>query len=241
MSPATRRVLVVGRVEPPLESLIPVLRRTEFSVHTIERLVDAVQLVNENSFDLVVARVSEGEAGIEAFTQRLRATHSASRRASLLLLADPAQLDHARSFLGRGANRVVAVDSHPEEVLHGVADLIGAPPRLAVRTLAQLSVRAGFERQLFLFQTENLSALGMLLRGDAELPVGTRFDFELSLPGDPLAVVGAAQVVWHTDPQRHGFSGFGVRFLSFRGADGARLRAFLERHLQRRKVTALPA
>ncbi len=240
MSPAARRVLVVGKVDRPLESLIPVLRRTEFSVHHSERLDDALRRQSEESFDLVVVRVGEGDAGIERLIQRLRATDSASRRAGLLLLAEPDQLQHARSFLGRGANRVVAVDSPPEEVLHGVADLIGVPPRLAVRTLAQLSVRAGFERQLLLFQTENLSALGMLLRGDSELPVGTRFDFELSLPGDPLAVVGAAQVVWHTDPRRHGFSGFGVRFLSFRGADGARLRAFLERHLQRRP-TAPPA
>ncbi|MEP0774363.1 MAG: PilZ domain-containing protein [Acidobacteriota bacterium] len=240
MSPASRRVLVVGKVGRPLETLIPVLRRTEFSVHHSEGLEEALQRQSEESFDLVVARVGEGDAGIEALIQRLRATQSASRRAGLLLLAEPDQLEHARSFLGRGVNRVVAVDSRPEEVLHGVADLVGAPPRLAVRTLAQLSVRVGLERQLSLYQTENLSALGMLLRGDAELPVGTRFDFELSLPGDPLAVVGAAQVVWHTDPQRHGFSGFGVRFLSFRGADGARLRAFLERHLQRRP-TAPPA
>jgi len=240
MNPAGRRVLVVGEVGRPLDSVIPVLRRTEFSVHRVDRLEEALALQGEQEFDLIVVRVAEGEATIERLIERLRAAHSASRRAGLLLFADRARLDQAKSFLGRGANRVIALDSSPEEVLHNVADLIGTPPRLAMRTLAQLSVRVGFERHLALYQTENLSALGMLLRGDAEIPVGTQFDFELSLPGDPHAVVGAAQVVWHTDPQRHGFAGFGVRFVSFRGADGARLRAFLERHL-RRRTTAPPA
>jgi CheY-like chemotaxis protein len=240
MSPASRRVLVVGEVDRPLESIIPVLRRTEFSVHRVDQLHEALALPSQQAFDLVVVRVAEGEATIESFIKHVRAAHSASRRAGLLLLADRSCLDHARTFLGRGVNRVIALDSSPEEVLHSVADLIGTPPRLALRTLAQLSVRVGWERQLALYQTENLSALGMLLRGDSEIPVGTHFDFELSLPGDPHAVVGAAQVVWHTDPQRHGFAGFGVRFVSFRGADGARLHAFLQRHLQRR-ATASPA
>ncbi len=240
MSSAGRRVLVVGEVGRLLDSVVPVLRRTEFSVHRVDRLEEALALQCEQAFDLIVARVIEGEATIDSLIERLRAAHSASRRAGLLLLADRPNFEHARSFLGRGVNRVITLDSSPEEVLHSVADLIGSPPRLAVRTLAQLSVRVGFARQLALFQTENLSALGMLLRGDSEIPVGTHFDFELSLPGDPQAVVGAAQVVWHTDPQRHGFAGFGVRFVSFRGADGARLRAFLERHLQRR-VTASSA
>lgn len=237
MSPAARRVLVVGEVGRPLDSVIPLLRRTEFAVHKVDRLEEALALQHEEAFDLVVARVTEGDAAIRALIQRLRGAHSASRRAGLLLLTDHAHLQHARTYLGRGANRVIAIDSSHEEVLHGVADLIGTPPRLAMRTLAQLSVRAGLERQLSLFQTANLSALGMLLRGDAEIPVGTRFEFELSLPGDPLPVVGAAQVVWHTDLRRHGFSGFGVRFLSFRGADGARLRTFLEHHLRRRATT----
>ncbi len=240
MSPAGRRVLVVGEVGRPLDSLIPVLRRTEFTVQRVGRLEEALALQYEQAFDFIVARVAEGGAPIEGLIERLRAAHSASRRAAVLLFADQARLDHARTYLGRGANRVIAIDSSPEEVLHSVADLIGTPPRLAMRTLAQLSVRVGFERELALFQTENLSALGMLLRGDSELPVGTRFEFELSLPGDPHAVVGAGQVVWHTDPQRHGFAGFGVRFVSFRGADGARLRAFLECHL-RQRATVSPA
>lgn len=240
MAASARRVLVVGEVGRLLDSVIPVLRRTEFAVQRIDRLDEALARQCEEAFDLIVVRVAEGGPAIEELIARLRAAHCASRRAGLLFVADRARLHYARTYLGRGANRVLATDSTPEEVLHSVADLIGTPARLAVRTLAQLSVRVGFEQRFALFQTENLSTLGMLLRGDFEFAVGTQFEFELSLPGDPHAVVGAAQVVWHTDPQRHGFAGFGVRFVSFRGADGARLGAFLERH-QRPRPTASPA
>lgn len=224
----------MGDIGQPLESLLPVLRRTEFLVERVEQLEEALQVQLVRPFDLVVARVGGGEAAIRTLVARLRAAESASRRAGLLVVAEPSQVEAAQAYLGRGVNRVVALDSAPQEMLHGVAELIGLAPRLAVRTLAQLSVRIGLDRRIALYQTENLSALGMLLRGDAELPVGTQFEFELSLPGDPMAVVGAAQVAWHASPERHGFAGFGVRFLSFRGADGARLRAFLERNLTRR-------
>lgn len=238
MNPAGWRLLVVGEVGGPLESVLPMVQRTNFAVEKVERLEEAMLLQQERAFDVIIVRVTGQEGAIGALVERVRQKTSASHRAGLLLLADPAHLAAAQRYLGRGVNRVVAVDCSPHEVLHGVADLIGTPPRLAVRTLAQLSVRIGQAREISLYQTENLSELGMLLRGDTEIPVGTRFEFELSLPGDPHAIVGAAQVVWHTQPQRHGFSGFGVRFLSFRGADGARLRSFLERQLPQRRATA---
>jgi hypothetical protein len=76
----------------------------------------------------------------------------------------------------------------------GYADVQGAarfPIKLpvALKSSSNLSGLAGYDGAANSFETENISANGVLFRMDADVPVGSAVDFTISLPAD---VVGAA-------------------------------------------------
>ena len=66
------------------------------------------------------------------------------------------------------------------------------------------------------WQTANLSASGMLLRGSGELKLNARLPFELDLPS--ATVAGEVKVMRRTTTDQDVAAGYGVRFSSFTGA-----------------------
>jgi hypothetical protein len=71
----------------------------------------------------------------------------------------------------------------------------------------------------------------MLLRGVTQFPVGTTFDFEISVPGESAPIRGTAEITRPTDPHREPIEGVGVRFVGFTGSDRIRLEMYLGRRL----------
>jgi CheY-like chemotaxis protein len=224
---AVRRVLVVGSEAPALATVIPLLRRAKFEVTTIPDGPGALATVEAERYDLILAGYPLRETPLTQLIEAIRRKGAPCRNAGVLLLAHQNAFDEAERFLGRGVNRVVQEEGGANRLILMVADLAGEAPRISLRTVVQMDVRIGRERELGLYQTENISSSGMLVRSDRAFPAGTRFDFELSLPGSIVAVAGTAEIVRQTDAAHEKVCGFAVRFLSFKGDGRETLEAYV--------------
>jgi c-di-GMP-binding flagellar brake protein YcgR len=104
--------------------------------------------------------------------------------------------------------------------------------RAAVRVLVQLDATVDDGKMARMYQTQNLSNSGMLLRTHKPIPVGTKVDVQFLFPGDPTLsggalpggygfVEGEAVVVRHTHPVKEAITGMALRFteLESRGRD----------------------
>ena len=96
--------------------------------------------------------------------------------------------------------------------------------RAAARVMVQLDATIDDGKMARMYQTQNLSSSGMLLRTSKPLPVGTEVDVQFLFPGDPALpktslpggygfVEGRAIVVRHTHPIKEAIKGMGIRFV----------------------------
>jgi len=88
----------------------------------------------------------------------------------------------------------------------------------------------------------DLSLMGCLVRTQAALARGAVLDLTLTLPDGPLRAKGRvveASLDGEAPPGTPGFLA-GLEFLALAAADEARLRAFLEAEMKRRRVAHTP-
>ncbi len=222
-----KRLLFLGADTPALQRVVPMLLRSDFLVHRVDQAAEALRLLGDSRFDLLIARYPLGDLSLATFVQVLRGSTSPSRSAGFLILADPTHVGDLATFLGRGVNRVVSVDGPSDRLLTAVADLVGVAPRRLVRAVVELELRVRREAHHLVTLTENVSTAGMLVRGGRELAVGSRVSFELLLPGALAAIEGEAEVVRHTQVGFERVDGIGVAFASFARDGEQRLAIFL--------------
>jgi hypothetical protein len=225
-----RTVVLIGSETPALYRLAPVLQRADLDVRRFPRLSAALEFLATAPADLVVARYPLAELGLDQLLGTLRRPGAASCAAGLMLLADPDAAAEVAPFIGRGVNRVVALDAPSDRVLDAMTDLLAVAPRQTVR--APVHLELWLDRGLARIHTvtENLSTSGMLLRGGERFSVGAQVSFDLFLPGDDRPVHGEAQVARRSDPSREGVEGIAARILSFDAGDRARVESFLAQH-----------
>jgi hypothetical protein len=222
-----QRLLILGAETPALQRVVPILRRAEFDPYQAPNVGEALDLLQDIRFDLIVVRVPLAGVTLAELVERVRGPGCACRNAGLLVLADATSAGELASFIGRGVNRVVDLDAPSDRLLGAIADLLGVDPRRTLRAVIQLElwVDRGVERTLTL--TENVSPTGLLVRGCGELPIGSRLRFELLLHGAGEPVRGEVEVVRHTDAVREGVEGFGGAIIAFEGDGEGRLARFL--------------
>jgi hypothetical protein len=111
-------------------------------------------------------------------------------------------------------------------------------PRSAVRVMVQLDATIDDGQMARMYQTENLSQTGMLLRTRQPLPVGTDVAVQFLFPGDPMLsraslpggyefVEGEARVVRHTHPAKERVEGMALQFKALESSGTKRLGDFL--------------
>lgn len=206
------------------------LRRADFSVHTVDPSPFLYDLVLSTAFELVVVAFPLNELAMEELLQAIRNEGSACHNAGFLLLADPSSVDQAQAFVDSGVNRAVCTDWSEARLWRAVSDLLDIAPRVSMRVLIHADVEVVQNRGKSIFQTVNVSRSGALLQGHEVFEPGTSFEFLFRLPGGGL-VEGLAEVVRRTDPAREGIEGIGTRFADVRQPGRDRLLAHLERQI----------
>lgn len=226
MAKRQRNVLIVGVSREEFARVAPFFERDDFEIDRFPSGTGALELVTLVPFEILIVRYPLPDMDLRPFLDTVRDKDSCCLRSSLLLLAAGGRSADAEAFVGRGANRVVALEDSVETIQATVSSLVSVAPRKAARFMARLEIRLGGANDMVLCETENISATGMLIRTDRRYDSGTKIHFEFNLPNDDRPIVGIAEAVRHTSNEREEISGIGARFLSFAGDSQRRFEAF---------------
>lgn len=230
MADDRQHVLIIGAKQTGLERVAPMLRRADFSVHTVDPSPYLHDLVLSTEFELVVVAYPLENLAIDDLLDAIRNDGSACRDAGLLLLSDPAVLEEANTHVNTGANRAICTDWNDGRLWQAIGDLLEIAPRIFMRVLFHADFEITSAPDQAIFQTVNISKSGTLLQGHKALPPGSPFDFLFRLPGGGL-VEGNAEVVRQANSHREGLDGVGTRFLDFSEGGRDRLLAHIDRQI----------
>jgi CheY-like chemotaxis protein len=231
MADPRQHVLVVGAKKAGLERVAPMLRRADFSVHSVEPSPFLLDLVLSTEFELVIVTYPLDTLPLDDLIDTIRDEGSACHDAGLLLLAEPELLDDAQSVVDLGANRAICCDWSEARLWQAIGDLMEVAPRVFMRVLMHADIEIKKQRNRAIFQTVNVSVSGVLLQGSDQLTPGETFEFLFRLPGGGL-VEGSAEVVRQTNPLREGVDGIGSRFTTFRENCEERLKTHIGRQME---------
>ena len=192
----------------------------------------AVEKARLYAFQLVISRYPLPWPGTEELLFKMRAHDSLSVHAGLVLMAPAHEFDVARQLVGLGANRVVRDDS-PSELQTALVELQRVTPRLKLRLPIRVTTTGHFDDTASMWQSENISMTGLLIRTQQQLERGTRVACDFKLPGDSRPIRSRAEVVRQAHSRRENLTGIGARFLSFEGDGERRLQTFVSSRLYR--------
>jgi len=218
---------VAGAQRSSVGELAPVLDRDKLTVVQVSSYEDAVMYARAAQVDLVIIGIEPTTMSLEDAIRTIRSESSASRRASLLVLAEPGTEDGVRELIGHGVNRVMLTVDPPKFIALQVAELLEIPPRATLRlgTRMLVEMEDGFE--MALGAVVNLSAAGLLLETEADLEPGQHVVISIDIDPQVEPVAAKAEIVRRADPEREGIEGIGARFLSFAGDSQLRLETIL--------------
>ncbi|HUK11949.1 MAG TPA: PilZ domain-containing protein [Thermoanaerobaculaceae bacterium] len=228
--PNWRTVLPVGLEPATLERLHEALTPLQaVVVASADNWAEAVDLAMAGRYDGLVVNFPLAVGRLSHLLEAVRRADCPCRNAAVVLLAAERFRGEAESFVGRGANRVVAREEMELLLAEALERLFAVAPRVALRLPSRIEVaNGGFARKVYC-QTVNISTTGMLLRVPHTYRTGTEVGFELLLPEGQRPITGRARVVRHTAEAREPYPGVGVAFTEVRDARDGRLAAYLER------------
>jgi hypothetical protein len=220
-------VLVAGVPVGSFGELAPVLDRQKLTVIQVSSYEDLVMYANAARVDLIILGPDLTGMSLNGVIHTIRSRSSASRNASLLVLAEPGSEDNVRQLIGHGVNRVMLTVDSPNHIGLQVADLLDIAPRATLRlsTRMLVEVEDGFEEALA--AVVNISAKGLLLETDADLEPGQHVIISIDIGPQLEPVAAKAEIVRKANPEREGIEGIGAQFLAFAGDSQKQLETVL--------------
>ena len=228
------QVLVTRVDDATHRRIAETLRQIRVDLHRVRWDQTTLDLVQGTAFDVVIIGFPVSREALTRFLGAARAKDAACRRAGLVLITDTPSSEAAQALVGKGANRVVIADEIEGRLVTAIEELARPAHRIPTRLPARIQMVADGRPQRLMAQIDNISTSGMLVRGIAQLPLGTVVGFEMVLPDEARPIRGTAEIMRTTDQRREQVHGVGVRFVSFDGSDRLRLEMFIERQLPAR-------
>lgn len=230
MNDPRRHVLLVGLSPEALDSVTPALHEGSFAVHSVDGSPFVLDLIRGTAFELLVVAFPNESLPIEEVVDAARCSGSMCESAGLIIVSSPNHVDDALQWIDYGVNRIVTLDWPRSRIWQAFSDLLAIAPRIELSVPIQLSLPREIARDAILLQTSNVSETGALLTGFRTLPLGTRFQFILNLPGGEMPIRGSAEVVRRAEADRENVDGFGVRYLNLSGESREVLAGFIQHH-----------
>jgi ActR/RegA family two-component response regulator len=219
------RVLTVLSDSQLADRLQGVFSRRSTEVNRVPSGAGALILTGNLSYDLIVVELPLSDLTVEDFLGSIRTLDSTSTNSPVLILA--ADKDVAKINTGITDELVKALSKQASESdLHAaISTLLGVAYRHALRVMVQIEV--GLENGIStrLYQAENISETGVLVRGGRHIPVGTPVRFEFSLPNETDPIAGIGLVVRHTG-FREATPGIALQFAELAEDNIQRLRRY---------------
>jgi CheY-like chemotaxis protein len=221
------RVLVVGLDRKQFQKLEPILSRSQLEVDRVPKGESGVLLATTASFDLFVVHHPLPDMALGSFMNTVHEPGALNGATPILVLAHPTRLEEVRTLLPGGAKQALSSEE-PARLLQEMATrLLGVAARVSVRVPVKLEVGLGEGPTRVACQSENLSADGLLIRSETLYPIGTKVQFECTLPGEFAPIRGDAEIVRHAVADVEKVHGIGLKVHAFKGDGGRRLKSFV--------------
>ena len=224
-----KKVLILAPEDESLAFFNRFFDRTGVTGRRVNSGQQCLEAAARESFSLIMVRIPVADLSVSALATGLAQRFSLNGDTPLLLLAAGRQFEAAREY--RTARiRVVDIDSPLTNIERLVTEALGVAPRTTARLDIEMEVEAGESAEHLRCRTRDISRSGMLLESCDELPIGTEFVFNFTLPERFTPIHGRARVVRHASEQEPIASGMGVRFIAFpEGAEDA-IQAFVDQN-----------
>ncbi len=221
-------VLVAGIDTSAFEALGPVLDRQDFEVERMASLRSSVDLAQLKHFNVVIINARCSVETLALAVAAIRDEKSASKKTSLLVMAEPGAEDAARELIGRGVNRVMSVDDSPEMIAREVTVLLTVALRAAVRVSVNFKASISDGIVDVVAEVINLSVSGMLVETDIPFAPDDKVVVSTDLGGQWGPVSIKAVVVRRAYPARGGIGGIGIRFTDLAVEVKEKINGFLD-------------
>jgi hypothetical protein len=222
-------VLVAGFDKGAFEALGPVLDRQEFEVVRMASPKSSVDLALAKPFDVMIFKAESRVGTLALVVDAIRDKKSASRKTSLLVMAEPGRADAARDLIGRGVNRVMLLDDSPELICRQVEALLNVAPRAAIRLSVRLKASVSDGTVDVSGEVVNLSVSGVLVETDTPFEPDDELVVSIDLGDHWGSVSTKAVVVRQAYRTRGGVDGIGIRFVSLAVDGKAKIEGFLDK------------
>lgn len=219
------RILAIISNQGLLTKVEGLMRRRTLEVHHVSSGAGALVLAGNISYDLVIIESPLPDLEIRALLAAMSGIDSTSEGAGFLVLTNSGTTPEALSARRDGAIRLVPADAQAATIHDAVTELLGVAARRSARLLVEVEIQLVSGPSRLLYQSQNLSQTGILLRGGRRLEPGSRARFELALPGGAV-IAGQALVVRNTTPQEP-VAGTALRFLDLSTKEQDQIRAFV--------------
>lgn len=226
----THKVLAAMAGREAFDALRPLLHRSHVECNRVANGEACLILAATAPYDLILVQLPLIDMSASMFISTLRGSGSPCQNARLLFLASGNHGITASVFREADTDSI-ALATSIEEFRAVVAEALGLSVRAASRILINVHVETSDEASSRVYQTENLSRSGMLLKTDHPLPIGTEFFFDFDLPEAGQAFQGTGEVVRHTIPDREKIYGMGIHFSDFTAGSERELELFVRHQL----------
>lgn len=227
MSTRHRKVLAIGLTAEEFQIVDRYLSPGGLEVDRFPSVHGGLELASTLALDAILVRFPLEEMELRHFLDRLREPRNRSRFSPTVIVTADAHRKTAEDFVGRGANRVVALDAEAHTLLEVVMGVIFVAPRRVVEFPARFHPEKSAPGQSVACRVRNASISGALFETPERPEKGEKVYFRFEMPSIERPVVGVGEVVRHTDDEREDVSGVGVRFLSFAGSSKTILESYL--------------
>jgi len=233
MNSLMRHVLLIDFETETLEFLTPMFRRNQLDIHTVEASPFVLDLIRGTPFEILIVKFPPKGISMEDMITAARELGSMCRNSGLVVMTDAEYLAEAIPWMDRGVNRIIMLEWSRERIWETIDELLDVAPRLDIDVPVQVALPDHIARDIVLFRTANISTTGALLSGIRSVPEGTRFTFQMTLPGaEPIS--GGGLVVRRADSGYNGLFGFGIRYINLDDKKREVLDRFIAERLRRR-------
>lgn len=216
-----------------IDSLEPLFSRHSVEFNQVANGEACLVLASSARYDLVLAQLPLIDMSATRLISGLRSGGSSCEQSPILLLGSDSQARAANVLKRLDVESIVLSDS-VDAFRRAVAGALGVPVRASTRVLVNLHVDLDNFVTTHVYETENLSRTGMLVRTGHPLPVGTEFAFDLCLDEPQAVLQGVGQVVRHTARAHENTCGMGIHFKQLDDAATSDLDFFVRDRLRRR-------
>jgi CheY-like chemotaxis protein/Tfp pilus assembly protein PilZ len=215
-----KRILIVESGIPSVPFAETVLLRREHDVVRAGSGAEALEQVGKIVPDLIISDQQLTDMTADQLANQVREFHKNGSLSILVLGGDPDKVPP-------GVNKVMAKPVDSRTFNEVCRQLLNIDARKEARLLIYVQVQGYLQSNMFLCNSLNLSASGMLILTAKKLRIGDTVSIQITLPREREKVRVSGSVVREAGEVESRLNAYGVRFEGIEEKDQVRIREFV--------------